>query len=123
MTVLWVALGGAIGASLRYAVVKAALRFAGPGFPWGTLAVNVAGSFLMGIAAAMLLERAGGAKWAPFVLTGIFGGFTTYSAYALDTLYLIETGELAKGAAYAIGTMIFAIAALFLGLAIGRSIG
>ncbi|MEM9710346.1 MAG: CrcB family protein [Pseudomonadota bacterium] len=117
MTVIYVALGGALGAVLRYwfALVLS--------FPFGTLAVNVIGCFAMGVAMVGLLEfnKHLGA-WAPLVMTGILGGFTTYSAFALDTLRLYEAGEALAAAAYALGTFILAIAAIFLGVAMGRGL-
>lgn len=89
--VLQVALGGAIGAALRYLSGSAAIRLLGSGFPYGTMIVNILGSFLMGFAAFYMLERMDGsyARFAPFILTGVLGGFTTFSAFSLDAAYLI----------------------------------
>ncbi|MEO0682722.1 MAG: fluoride efflux transporter CrcB [Pseudomonadota bacterium] len=122
MTVLQVALGGAIGAALRWWLAGLAGRAAGPGFPWGTLAVNVAGSLAMGLAAVALMERAPGAwgRWAPFLMTGVLGGFTTFSAFSLDALYLIERGRLGAAALYMAGSVGLCIAALWAGLALAR---
>lgn len=117
MTVLYVAIGGALGAVLRY------LLGLGLAFPFGTLAANVLGCFAMGLALILLLEgdRALGA-WAPFVMTGLLGGFTTYSAFALDTLRLFEGGQVLAAAGYALGTFALAIAAVFAGVALGRGL-
>ena len=115
MTVFYVALGGALGAVLRYGF---ALALA---FPFGTLAVNGLGCLLMGIALVFFAETDKGVShWAPFVMTGILGGFTTYSAFALDTLKLFEAGQAGAAAAYALGTFALAIAAVFVGVAVGR---
>src|SRR5690606_20245426 len=79
---LLVAVGGALGSGLRHLVNLAALRLFGPGFPWGTFAVNVVGSFAMGLFVELLARRFGGsAELRLFVATGIFGGFTTFSAF------------------------------------------
>lgn len=121
-TIGLVALGGAIGATLRFCVVSAAFRLFGEGLPLGTMAVNIAGSFLMGIAAIALLERGHGATLVPFVMIGILGGFTTFSAFSMDAIALFEKGRLAMAAFYIFGSMGLSITALFLGLYIARSI-
>ncbi len=122
MTLALIAAGGALGAVLRYLSVAAALRLFGPGFPVGTLAVNVAGSFLMGLAAVWLLERHGSPRMAAFLMPGLLGGFTTFSAFSLDAARLYEAGRLAAAAGYAGLSVLAALAALFLGLWIGRSL-
>lgn len=121
---LQVALGGAIGASLRLISGAAILRVMGSGFPYGTMFVNVVGSFLMGLLAFYLLERTDGglARFAPFLLTGLLGGFTTFSAYSLDALYLMERGRYLSASVYMGGSVILAIGALFLGITIARSL-
>ncbi|MEM9783140.1 MAG: fluoride efflux transporter CrcB [Pseudomonadota bacterium] len=110
-----VALGGALGASARFLAVSAIMR-AAPGFPWGTLTVNVAGSMLMGVLAVYLMERGGFGRLAPFLLTGVLGGFTTFSAFSLDALYLIERGRVAAAASYIGGSVLLSVGALALGL-------
>ena len=124
MTVFSVALGGAIGASLRYAVGAWSLRAFGPGFPVGTMAVNIAGSFAMGVLAVAMLHRfpESWGRFAPFVMTGILGGFTTFSAFSLDALTLFERGRFGAVAVYVGGSVLLAIGALFAGLALGRSL-
>lgn len=121
---LQVALGGAIGASLRFLSGAMILRAMGSGFPYGTMFVNVAGSFLMGFLAFYLLERMDGSfsRFAPFLLTGLLGGFTTFSAYSLDALYLLERGRYASASVYMGGSVVLAIGALFLGMTIARSL-
>jgi CrcB protein len=122
MILVSVALGGAIGASLRYLTARAAMRLLGPGFPWGTVAVNVVGCFAMGLLAVALMERFPGAwgRWAPFAMTGVLGGFTTFSAFSLDALSLWEKGRALAAALYVGGSVAASIAALGLGLALGR---
>ncbi len=121
---LQVALGGAIGASLRFLSGAMILRAMGSGFPYGTMFVNVVGSFLMGLLAFYLLERMGGSvsRYAPFLMTGVLGGFTTFSAYSLDALYLLERGRYASASVYMGGSVVLAIGALFLGMTIARSL-
>lgn len=121
-TIGLVALGGAIGASLRFCAVSAIFRIIGTGFPMGTMVVNVVGSFLMGIAAIALLERGNGATLVPFVMVGILGGFTTFSAFSMDTIALFEKGKLAMAALYVFGSMGLSVMALFVGLLLARSI-
>ena len=119
-TFLSVALGGAIGASARFAVNLLALRLFGTAFPAATLCVNVLGSLAMGVLAVLLLERA--SPLAPFVLTGVLGGFTTFSAFSLDALMLWERGQGGLAAVYVILSVAASLLAVIAGLAIGRSI-
>ena len=107
---------------MRSGVGSAIFRIIGPGFPLGTLTVNVVGSFLMGIVAIALLERGHVATLVPFVMVGILGGFTTFSAFSLDAIALFEKGKLAMAAFYVFGSVGLSIMALFLGLIIARSI-
>ena len=120
-TLLQVAIGGAIGASLRYLTGVATLRAFGPGFPWGTLVVNILGSMAMG-ALVVILAQKGGTRFAPFVMTGILGGFTTFSAFSLEAALMIERRELATAFVYAVGSVVISIAALFVGLMIARKL-
>jgi CrcB protein len=120
MTYLAVAVGGAIGATLRFAFGAWALRTLGGGFPWGTLGVNVIGGFAMGALAVMLVERAGAPRLAPFLLTGVLGGFTTFSAFSLDALLMAERGEAAKAALYVAASVALSIGALWAGAALAR---
>lgn len=120
MTLIWIALGGALGAVLRYLSGVAALRLWGPDFPWGTLFVNVAGGLAMGLAAALILERTGVGRAQLFVMTGLLGGFTTFSAFALETLVLIERGRMIAALGYVGGSVLLSLAALALGLLVGR---
>ena len=124
MTVLSVALGGAIGASLRFGVGAWTLRVFGPGFPVGTMLVNVLGSLAMGVAAVAMLHRFPGAwgSYAPFIMTGVLGGFTTFSAFSLDALNLIESGRMVNAALYVAGSVVLSIGALFVGLSLGRAL-
>ncbi|MCT4608466.1 MAG: fluoride efflux transporter CrcB [Pelagimonas sp.] len=115
-----VAIGGAIGASARYLTGLLAVRLLGKGFPWGTLFVNIVGSFLMGVLVVALLH-VGGNRFAPLLMTGLLGGFTTFSAFSLDAVTLYERGALALAGAYITASVVFSLAALFAGLLIARS--
>ncbi|MEC7298000.1 MAG: fluoride efflux transporter CrcB [Pseudomonadota bacterium] len=120
-TLLHVALGGAIGASARYLTGVAALRLMGPGFPWGTLVVNVIGSFLMG-AIVILLAELSANRFAPLLMTGLLGGFTTFSAFSLDAVTLWERGETMQAAAYVAASVVLSLAALMAGLFVARTL-
>lgn len=118
-SLLQVALGGAIGASGRYLTNAAAMRLMGPGFPWGTMAVNIIGSAIMGIL-VVVLAKFGGMRFAPLLMTGMLGGFTTFSAFSLDAVTIYERGELGLAAIYVIVSVLMSILALFAGLSISR---
>ena len=118
-----VALGGALGASLRHLVGLAAIRFMGPGYPWGSLTVNLAGSFLMGVFIELLARRFGSSnELRLFVATGILGGFTTFSAFSLDFAVLWERGATLSAFGYVAGSVGGALGALFLGLWVVRAL-
>lgn len=115
--------GGGFGSTLRYAVTLAALRLMGPGFPWGTFAVNVAGSAVMGGLAGFMLSRTPGAgsdALRLFFMTGILGGFTTFSAFSLDTVALWERGAPATAIVYAVASVLVSLAVLTLALVAAR---
>ncbi|MEO0362222.1 MAG: CrcB family protein [Pseudomonadota bacterium] len=122
MTLFFVALGGALGAAARYLTVVAAARAFGAGFPWGVALANVAGSVAMGVAAALILERAGDPRLAALLMPGFLGGFTTFSAFSLDAARLMEDGRLGAAAIYVGGSVALAVLGLFAGLAVGRAL-
>lgn len=117
---LQVAAGGAIGTTLRYAVTRA-MPWHGPGFPIATFAINVAGCLVMGVLAAFLAHR-GGQQWALFAMTGILGGFTTFSAFSLDALVLWQRGQAGLAATYVAGSVILSLLAVVAGMALGRAV-
>ena len=117
-------LGAGIGGALRHGVNVAAARLFGYGFPFGTLIVNVAGSFAMGVLAGYFLARPGIPQdMRLFLTTGVLGGFTTFSAFSLDAALLIERNAYALAAAYVAGSVAASVLALFVGLALFRSAG
>ncbi len=111
-----VALGGVLGASARYGI--GLLLPPAPGtFPVGTLLINVVGGFLIGVLIDAVAERP---LLRPFAITGILGGFTTFSTYAVDTEQLLATGRLGTAVAYLVGTLVGALVATWVGLALER---
>lgn len=118
-----VAAGGAMGAMLRHGTGLVAARMFGLGFPWGTLIVNVIGSFLIAcVVAYAVLRGEGGLGMRLFLATGLLGGFTTFSAFSLDTLSLAERGDTGLAAAYVLASVVLSIGACFLGLWFSRSV-
>jgi len=110
--------GGALGAGARYLASGAIARAFGTGWPWGTLTVNVVGGFLMGL----LVARIGDANdpWRILIGVGMLGGFTTFSAFSLEAVTLIQRGAGVSAAAYIINSVGLSLGALFLGLWLGR---
>ena len=124
MLYLIVFFGAGIGGALRHGVNVGAAKLFGYGFPYGTLIVNVAGSFLMGLLAGYFAFRPGiGQHMRLFLTTGVLGGFTTFSAFSLDASLLVERHAYGVAAGYAVGSVAASVAALFFGLAIFRTAG
>lgn len=122
---LLVFLGAGIGGALRHAVNLACARAFGTGLPWGTLTVNVVGSFAMGALVAWLAFKAGEGWSQPlrlFLTTGILGGFTTFSAFSLDAALLWERGDAGTAFAYVAASVLLSIAGLAAGLAFVRTL-
>lgn len=117
-------LGAGLGGALRHAVNLAALRWLGSGFSVGTMAINIAGSFAMGLIAALFVIKGElPQEWRLFLTTGVLGGFTTFSAFSLETALLYERGETLGAAAYVAASIILSIAAVFAGLQVMRLSG
>lgn len=116
-----VAAGGAVGSIARYLVIMLAGRWFGTGFPWGTLAVNLAGGLAMGVLAELVVHA-----WQPapalraFLTVGLLGGFTTFSTFSLDAVVLIERGDMAAAAVYMLVSTVGSVAALFGGIHLMR---
>lgn len=122
-TLIFVALGGALGASCRYGVGVAATHLGSGQFPWGTFTVNIAGSFILGVlAAAMTFSWSPSPELRAFLVVGLLGGFTTFSAFSLDAVLLIERDRLGLAAVYLMGTVAISVAGLFAGLKLTRMI-
>ncbi len=122
-TILAIACGGAFGAVMRHFFNIGALKMFGDGFPFGTLGVNIIGSFLMGILISTFAYF-----WQPsqdlrvFLITGFLGAFTTFSTFSLDVSVLFERGDFAPAAIYIVTSVVFSIAALFLGMFLIRAL-
>lgn len=122
MTYLLVFIGGGLGSMLRYALTVAAGKTFGTHFPWGTFLINITGSTVMGLIAGYLAFKGEASQpWRLFIMTGVLGGYTTFSAFSLDAAFLYERGEIALAVAYVLGSVLLAIAGLFAGLALVRS--
>ena len=123
MGYLIVFLGGGVGAALRHGVNLAVARMLGTAFPYGTLLINITGSFVMGLVAAYFAFKGDASQhWRLFLTTGILGGYTTFSAFSLDVALLYERGELGMAVLYVIASVALSIAGLFAGLALVRNL-
>ncbi len=122
MLVVAIAVGGAIGAVMRYLVGSWALQYWGSGFPYGTLLINVIGSLLIGIIYVLLIEKSAldGALRA-FLIVGLLGSFTTFATFSLETLHLIEAGALIKAGLYCFLSVFVCVTAAWLGTVIVRA--
>ena len=119
---LLVAAGGAIGASLRHGAGLLSVRYLPANWPWATFSVNLLGGFAMGLAAGWFAYKGaeGGNDLRLFLATGVLGGFTTFSAFSLETMNMLRSGEAGKALAYAALSVILSVAALGLGLWVAR---
>jgi fluoride exporter len=122
MYFLIVFIGAGIGGACRHGVNLLAARLLGSGaFAYGTMGINIVGSLIMGVAVEYFALRSDTQHWRLFVMTGVLGGFTTFSAFSLDTAVLYERGETLAAFAYVLASVVVSIAALFIGLALFRS--
>ena len=121
MTVLQVALGGAIGAVLRFLAGVGILRLMGPGFPLAVMTVNIMGSVAMGLFVVYAAQR-GMAYLSPLVMTGLLGWFTTFSAFSLEAVSLFERGSMGQALGYVTLSVVLSIGGLMVGLMIARGI-
>ncbi|KPA20787.1 putative fluoride ion transporter CrcB [Shimia sp. SK013] len=125
LNVAYVALGGAVGAALRYLVGLSVVRTLGPGavsgFPVAIITVNIIGSFLMGVFVVAAANR-GLTHLSPLVMTGLLGGFTTFSAFSLETVTLIERGQWGAAGVYVALSVVGSVGALFLGVLVARGV-
>jgi CrcB protein len=122
MGFLIVFLGGGLGAALRHGINLVSARTLGTEFPYGTLIINVTGSLVMGLIAGYLAFKGNASQHARlFLMTGILGGYTTFSAFSLDAALLYERGQLGLAALYVLASVILSIGGLFAGLALVRN--
>lgn len=123
LQILAIAGGGAIGAVARFLVSTGVYRLLGRDFPWGTLAVNVLGSFAMGLLFMLLLERTLVAPEArAAILVGFLGSFTTFSTFSLETLTLVEQGDLLRGMLNVVASVVLCVAACWAGILAARAL-
>ncbi|MCK4841498.1 MAG: fluoride efflux transporter CrcB [Methylococcales bacterium] len=117
-----VALGGSFGAVLRFLISTGVYQWLGRGFPYGTLAVNIIGSFLIGLMTeALILERISiSMEFRTAILVGLFGSLTTFSTFSLDTLYLIEQGHFAKASINVVSSVVVCVFAVWIGITFGK---
>ena len=118
--VMYIALGGAIGAALRYLVSLAMLNVLGGEFPWGTLTVNILGSLAAGFLWGMLGDSAGSERTQALFFVGLLGAFTTFSAYALESLQLFQDGRWGVAAATVLANNVGALLAAIVGYTVAR---
>ena len=121
---LYIALGGAFGAVSRYGVTLGAARLGATGFPYATLTVNVVGSFLIGLFVAWIGGRTEiNPALRPLIQVGFLGALTTFSTFSLDALILLEQGRFTQAGLYIAASVLVCLAACFIGLLAGRSLG
>ncbi len=119
----WVALGGALGSLLRFFVTLWFFQRLGPGFPWGTFAINVTGAFVLGVVLQLAQTRIGLNPYVRvFVGTGILGGYTTFSAFAFETLALSRDAFSLQSVWYAVGSVVAGVIAAYAGIVVSRAL-
>lgn len=124
--IIFVLLGGAIGAGFRYQISAVAMRNLGPNFPWGTWIINLLGGLLMGILAGSLAKQFTPDQGEPLRLllgVGVLGGFTTFSAFSLETANMLIRGQTVLAAAYAVSSVAGSVLLLLVGLLLMRALG
>jgi CrcB protein len=121
--IVGVALGGALGASARYSLDRLIEQRTVSVFPWATFAINISGCFLIGVVSASLVDRHHLPAWIRIgMVVGVIGGYTTFSTFAQEALTLFEARDAAVALAYAIGSVVIGIAAVYAGVALGRTL-
>lgn len=123
MNYLLVFVGGGLGSTLRHTINVACARCLGTAFPWGTFIINITGSTVMGLIAGYLAFKGGASQhWRLFLMTGILGGYTTFSTFSLDAALLYERGETGLALLYVLGSVALSITGLLAGLALIRQL-
>jgi len=122
LPLLYVMVGGAVGSGARYLTGRAMLSLLGPDYPFGTLAVNLIGGLLMGVLVGVLARNTASETWRLLLGVGVLGGFTTFSAFSLDVVTMIERGAFGVALGYVLVSVIGSVAALFAGLSAVRAV-
>ena len=122
LPLLFVMVGGAVGSGARYLTGRAMLSLLGPDYPFGTLAVNLIGGLLMGVLVGVLARNTASETWRLLLGVGVLGGFTTFSAFSLDVVTMIERGAIGAAFGYVLVSVIGSVAALFAGLSAVRAV-
>ena len=122
LPLLYVMVGGAVGSGARYLTGRAMLSLLGPDYPFGTLAVNLIGGLLMGVLVGVLARNTASETWRLVLGVGVLGGFTTFSAFSLDVVTMIERGAIGVAFGYVLVSVIGSVAALFAGLSAVRAV-
>ncbi len=124
MEYLWVGLGGFAGANARYILGRWIVGRFGDAFPAGTMLINVTGSLMIGFLLAALVGKVSLADptWRLLLIVGLLGGYTTFSAFAAESVRLIEDGRLAAAVTYIVGTNVLGVVACMIGLGVGRAL-
>lgn len=122
LPLLYVMVGGAVGSGARYLTGRAMLSLLGADYPFGTLAVNLIGGLLMGVLVGVLARNTASETWRLLLGVGMLGGFTTFSAFSLDVVTMIERGAIGVAFGYVLVSVIGSVAALFAGLSAVRAV-
>ena len=122
LPLLYVMVGGAVGSGARYLTGRAMLSLLGANYPFGTLAVNLIGGLLMGVLVGVLARNTASETWRLLLGVGVLGGFTTFSAFSLDVVTMIERGAIGVAFGYILVSVIGSVAALFAGLSAVRAV-
>lgn len=121
MTLLWVGIGGFLGANARYVIGRALVERYGSAFPWGTLAVNLTGAFLIGVIAQLLLLRQDDSpEWRLLLVVGVLGGYTTFSSYALEIVTLLRSDQMMRAMGYVLASNVLGVGLCWLGVSLAR---
>ncbi|WP_137133963.1 fluoride efflux transporter CrcB [Rhizobium sp. FKY42] len=123
LNIVLVAVGGAFGSVCRYLTGILMTRLMGPAFPWGTITVNIVGSFAIGLLTELVARRFDASlEMRLLLVVGILGGFTTFSSFSLDTVALIEKGAVSSAVIYVFSSVVISLIATFAGFAVGRAL-
>lgn len=123
LNIVLVAVGGAFGSVCRYLTGILMTRLMGPAFPWGTITVNIVGSFAIGLLTELVARRFDASlEMRLLLVVGILGGFTTFSSFSLDTVALIEKGAVSSAVIYVFASVVVSLMATFAGFAVGRAL-